>query len=175
MANAQFYSYAPEDTVMVITWTGNGGGTHVVEGVADGTFFEVTPEGAPITMSIGAYGSMARTVLGRSNASIAVTLQDGSASNDVFSALHKNDRTSRNLDWVFQVTLKSGERTFFSAPFAYIEDYPAKSYSTEASTITWNIVCNDLQQHIGGAGFIDTDTESTLADLGYTVDPYFVR
>ena len=126
-------------------------------------------------MSIGAYGSMARTVLGRSNASIAVTLQDGSASNDILSALHKNDRTSRNLDWVFQVTLKSGERTFFTAPFAYIENYPVKSYSTEASTVTWNIVCNDLQQHIGGAGFIDTDTESTLADLGYTVDPYYVQ
>lgn len=175
MANAQFYSYAPEDTVMVITWTANGGGSHVIEGVSDGTFFEVTPEGAPITTTYGAYNSMARTLRSRSNSSIAVTLMDGSPSNDVLSALHKNDRTARRLDWVFQVTLKSGDRTFFSAPFAFIEDYPAKSYGDEAGTLTWTIYANNVQQHIGGGGYIDSDTADVLDQLGYQVDPYWVQ
>jgi len=173
--NEQFYSYAPEDTVMVITWEGNGGGTHVVEGVADGTFITVTPEGAPITTTYGAYNSMARTIRSRSNASFEVTLMDGSPTNDVFSALHNNDRTARRLDWVFQLTLKSGNRTFFSAPVAFIEDYPARSFGDEAGTLTWVIYGNNVQQHIGGSGFIDSDTAETLQSLGYEPDPYWVK
>ena len=175
MANSNFYTAAPEDVTLVLTWNANGGGTHVVEGVSEGTFITIDPVDGSITQSEGGYGTLQRVFRKRSNFTMSVTLQAGSPSNDILSELHKRDQEARRLDWIFQVNMKDGNRTAFFSPQAFIETYPSVGFGTDVPDVTWTIVCTQCEYHIGGSGYIDSDTEQTLADIGYTVDPYYVQ
>lgn len=175
MANSNFYSAAPEDVTIVITWTGGGGGVHVIEGVAEGSFVTIDPVDTSITMTEGGQGSLQRVIRKRSNFNMAVTLQSGSPSNDILSALHRKDQESRRLDYIFQVDFKDGNRTTFSSPQAYIESFPSTGYGTDVPDITWAIVCTQCSYHVGGSGYVDSDTADTLSGLDYTADPYYVQ
>jgi|SRR5690625_29804 len=162
-------TYFPEAVSIII---GNDQFSHVVSGVAEGTFITVARETPATQLVIG--GDMSAMRVRRKNraSTVTVTLMQGSDSNDVFSQILKNDEDAMNNDWLFHLTIKDGSgRSVFFSPQAYIANMPDISYGTEGDNRDWVIQCIDLDAHVGGGGLLTPEVESTLEDVGYTIPP----
>lgn len=160
-------TYFPEAVSIVLS---NANFSHVVSGVAEGTFITVARETPATQLVIG--GDMSAMRVRRKNraSTVTVTLMQGSDSNDVFSQILKNDEDAMNNDWLFSLTIRDGSgRTVMFSPQAYIANMPDISFGTEGDNRDWVIQCIDLDAHIGGGGLLDAATVSTLDDVGYEV------
>lgn len=162
-------TYFPEAVSIII---GNDNFSHIVSGVAEGTFITVARETPATQLVIG--GDMSAMRVRRKNraSTVTVTLMQGSDSNDVFSQVLKNDEDAMNNDWLFHLTIKDGSgRSVFFSPQAYIANMPDISYGTEGDNRDWVIQCIDLDAHVGGGGLLTPEVAGTLEDVGYNVPP----
>jgi len=160
-------TYFPEAVSIVLS---NANFSHVVSGVAEGTFITVARETPATQLVIG--GDMSAMRVRRKNraSTVTVTLMQGSDSNDVFSQILKNDEDAMNNDWLFSLTIRDGSgRTVMFSPQAYIANMPDISFGTEGDNRDWVIQCIDLDAHVGGGGLLAAATVSTLEDVGYEV------
>lgn len=160
-------TYFPEAVSIVL---GNDNFSHVVSGVAEGTFITVARETPATQLVIG--GDMSAMRVRRKNraSTVTVTLMQGSDSNDVFSQILKNDEDAMNSDWLFSLTIRDGSgRTVMFSPQAYIANMPDISFGTEGDNRDWVIQCIDLDSHVGGGGLLDASSVNTLEDVGYDV------
>lgn len=160
-------TYFPEAVSIVL---GNDNFSHIVSGVAEGTFITIARETPATQLVIG--GDMSAMRVRRKNraSTVTVTLMQGSDSNDVFSQILKNDEDAMNNDWLFHLTIKDGSgRSVFFSPQAYIANMPDISFGTEGDNREWVIQCIDLDSHVGGGGLLDAASVNTLGDVGYDV------
>ena len=165
-------TYFPESVTVVIS---NSKFTHVVNGLAEGTFITIARNTPASNLVIGADMSAMRVRRKNRSGSVTLTLMQGSDSNDVFSQIMQNDEDAMNNDWLFSISVKDGSgRSVFSSPQAYIANLPNIAFGTDAENREWVIECIDIKSHVGGGGFLDPSTNSTLSDVGYTADPNWI-
>ena len=173
MANQQILaSYSPESVVIVLS---NENFQHTISGYTDGTFLNIARVIPHATLYTGADGTNVRVTRSVTNVDITLTLHQGAESNDVLSALLRNDEESRNLDWLFSITIKdTSGRTVVSAPNAFIGTVPDIGFGTEQSDREWVLHAVGASVNIGGNGKLTADTYSTLVDdLDVEVDDYW--
>lgn len=173
MAGPQLLStYSPEAVSIIIS---NEYFSHVITGIADGTFLTISRMTPATSLEIG--GDLFAQRIRRSNrsSSISLMLMQGSTSNDVLSQILRNDEDAMDNTWLFNITIKdnSGRSVFFS-PQAYVVSPPDISFGTEGEMREWTIECIHLDQHVGGGANITPDTASTLEDVGYNIPPGWV-
>lgn len=165
-------TYFPEAVTVVIA---NDKFSHVVNGVAEGTFITVSRDTPATNLVIGGDMSAMRVRRKNRSGSINVTLMQGSDSNDVFSQILRNDEDAMNNDWLFSITVKDGSgRSVFFSPQAYIANMPDIAFGTDAENREWVIQCIDITSHVGGGGLLDPSTTDTLDAVGYTPDPSWI-
>ena len=103
MSDKYLSTYFPDAVTIVLS---NDKFTHMVSGIAEGTFVSVARATPATNLVIGADRSAMRIRRRNRSGSITVTLMQGSDSNDVFSQILRNDEEAMNNDWLFSITVK---------------------------------------------------------------------
>lgn len=172
MANTEILgSYSPESVIIVLS---NDKFQHTISGYADGTFLNIARVIPHATLYTGSDATNARVTRNVRNHDVTLTLHQAAESNDVLSALLRLDEESRNLDWVFSMTIKdTSGRMGLSAINCFIGTVPDQGFGADIETRDWVLHAVGADVHIGGNGKFTGDTAQALADMGVTYDDYW--
>ena len=165
--------YSPEDIVMVLTGI-DGTWTHQVSGGADGQFLTAERLIPHATNYTGAQGDSVRVIRDVRHYTLTVSLHLAAETNDVFSQIIANDAATRDGSKLFSLMIKDTiGRTVLSSPIGFIGTTPTLGYSPDVETRDWELFIYNVQEHIGGNGFLLPDTSATLTELGYEADEHW--
>lgn len=171
MATDILGTYSPESVIIVIS---NDKFQHVINGYADGTFLNITRVIPHATLYTGADATNVRVTRNVTNVDISLTLHQGSESNDVLSRLLRRDEESRNLDEIFQITVRDTSGRFsLSSNSAFIGTPADSGFGADIETRDWTLHAVGSDIHMGGNSKFTNATAGTLADLGQTFDDYW--
>jgi hypothetical protein len=125
-------------------------GILVNEGLADGTFLNISTETPGFSSKSGVDGEVTRTRSHDRRATATITVMQTSEVNDRFSALYAADRAATNGQGVgaFYVQDLAGT-TVLESSVAYIANDPDVTLEAEASTRDWVIELADYQPSHG--------------------------
>lgn len=174
MTQQRLSTFAPNDVTIIISQPSTGI-SHEVSGFSEDSIVQIERVAETFTLYTGADNTSTRIYNANNSAKLTFSLQQTSASNDIFSALYHNDAASRNSTGLFSIQIKdnSGRSNYFSDD-AYIGVVPNSNFSNSMQTREWVIHAHNLQTDIGGNGIISPEDQATLAALGVTVDPRWV-
>ena len=124
-------------------------GGALLTGFADGTFVKVSRDTDAFNLTIGSDGEGTRVKTNNKSATIVVTLQQTSSSNDFLSGLAASDELSNGGAVPLLIKDNSG-RTLFSAETAWVQKYADAEYSNDVTSREWTIRTDFLVAFIGG-------------------------
>lgn len=125
-------------------------GSHIVSGYAEDTFVSIEPDGDGTQAQAGADGEVGRSLSNNPLATLTLTLQQTSLSNDAMSDLLNLDRASGGAGVVpLQVRDLRG-RTVFAASQAWVKQMPTIEYGSELSDREWELGCVMTESYLGG-------------------------
>ena len=136
------FTYDPKQISVVI-------GGHIVSGYADGTFVKVMRNEDAFTTVIGADGEVTRVKTNNKSGRIEVTIQQSSASNDVFSAYAAADELS-NSGIVPALVKDLVGRSLATAARVWVVKQPEAEMAKGMSNRTWVFETDELIQFTGG-------------------------
>lgn len=148
-----FWSYSPEDIQVLI------GGFYAVEGLADGTFVEVTKDVMPYTTTRSADRMTGRKYTNDSSFSVNISVINASPANDLFTRLWLLDEATQMAKFPLLIKDSLGSGYFYSST-TWFETIPPLSYSTDATTRTWGLRSNEGVIFIGG-----NDSQTAIENL----------
>lgn len=144
--------YDPKKVVCSWTPKDNPYGTILLnEGVAEGTMIQVSRSKRTFAKSIGGDGEGTRIKSNDFSGTVTVTVRNGSELNDKLSTILGGAETTGlgNLG-PLGVEDFSG-RSLATAPEAYLEGWPDKSYSSESEdNMDWVLIAHNLRVFHGG-------------------------
>lgn len=171
MTQQRVATFAPADVTIVISQESSGI-AHILSGFSEDSIVQIERNAETFTMYTGADNTSTRIYNANTSAKLTISLQQTSASNDILSALYRNDAATRNSSGLFTLQVKdnSGRSNFFSDD-AYIGVVPNSSFNNSMQTREWVLHAHNLQSDIGGNAVISPEDQATLAALGVVVDP----
>lgn len=174
MAEQNLGNYSAMDVQVILTQESTGLSYRVV-GFMEDSLVTVTPSVATYTPYNGADNTGARVRSGNKSASIVLTLQQTSPSNDVLTQLHLRDLQSRKNAGLFSVMIKDASgRSVASARQAYIEKLPEMAYTNNMSAREWTIYAFNAEIFVGGNSLMLPDEVDALNLLEANVDQEWV-
>jgi 2-polyprenyl-6-methoxyphenol hydroxylase-like FAD-dependent oxidoreductase len=157
---AQSSSIRAFDPKMVtINW-----GAHLVEGFAEEKV-TISFQDDAFDLAIGCDGEASRVRKNNNSATITLTLQQTSQSNDVFSYMAIADRQANAGILPMTIIDYSGTTKLF-APSSYIVKTPDQTLSNTNNTMQWVFVCDNLGWFAGGSAYDDVGTLPSSERLG---------
>jgi GTP-dependent phosphoenolpyruvate carboxykinase len=170
MATQRASTYAPNQVTVVITQD-QSGIAHIISGYSEDSIVSIERSAETFTMYTGADNTMTRIYNANTSATITLSLQQTSASNDILSLLYQNDAASLTSDTMFSIQVKdnSGRSNYFSDN-AYVGVVPNSAFSNSMNTRDWVIHAADLQTYIGGNAKLVPADQDTIQTLGGTLD-----
>lgn len=174
MANQRLATFAPNDVTVVITQSSTGI-AHIVSGYSEDSIVNIERVAETFTLYTGADNTSTRIYNANKSATITLSLQQTSASNDILSALYSNDSASRNSSGLFslQISDVSGRSRYFSDD-AYVGVVPNSAFANSMQTRDWVIHAHNLDTYIGGNSILSPEDQETLSALGFTVDQKWI-
>lgn len=174
MAEQNLGTYSALDVQVIITQESTGLSYRVV-GFMEDSVVTVTPTVDRMTPYNGADATGARIVSGNTSASIVLTLQQTSPSNDVLTQLHQRDTRSRRNEGLFSVMVKDASgRSVVSARQAYIGKLPEMAFTNGMSVREWTIYAFNAEMYVGGNSLMLPDEVDALELLEANVDQSWV-
>ena len=168
MATQTLATFAPEDVKVVVS---RGDFSHVISGYSEDAMVGIARNSPTFEMFVSADNQSTRVYKANTSATVTLTLNQTSVSNDVLSQLYLNDKASRNSTGLFEVQiLDMSGRSRYTSKQAFIAVVPDSSFSNSVQTREWQIFCDSLDTIIGGNALIGEDDAATLTALGATVD-----
>ena len=128
-------------------------GDFIIVGYAPDTFVTVTPNADTFTLEPGAGGEKTRVLSNDDSATLVITLQEGSPSNDDLSTLLKRGKVGGiTADDVVpcQVERLYGT-TLVKCTQGFVAKWPEVGMTAGAPTREWTIVMADADFFVGGA------------------------
>lgn len=127
-------------------------GILINEGLADGTFLNISTEGEGFTVKAGVDGEATRTRNHSRIATATITLMQTSEINDRLSALYEADRAAVNGQGVGSFFVQDrGGTTVLESSKAFISNDPDVTLDVEAGTREWTIILSDYRPQHGSA------------------------
>lgn len=168
MAAQNIATFAPEDVTLVLS---TASGSHIVSGYSEDAMISVDFNSPTFENFRSADNITTRVYKSDTSATVTITLNQTSVSNDILSALYENDKKTRDSSGLFGVLIKDNSgRSQSSSTQSWISVKPTVSYSNGMQTREWVIFCHDLQGNIGGNAKMGDDDVNFLSSLGVTVD-----
>jgi len=132
--------------MVTINW-----GAHLVEGFAEEKV-TISFQDDAFDLAIGCDGEASRVRKNNNSATITLTLQQTSQSNDVFSYMAIADRQA-NLGIMPMTIIDYSGSTKLYAASAYIVKTPDQTLSNTNNTMQWVFVCDNLGWFAGGSPY----------------------
>lgn len=127
-------------------------GILINEGLADGTFLNISTESEGFTAKVGADGEATRTRNHSRLATATVTLMQTSEINDRLSALYEADRAAVNGQGVGSFFVQDrGGTTVLESSKSFISNDPDVTLDVEAGTREWTFILSDYRPLHGSA------------------------
>lgn len=167
MATQRLATFSPNDVSVIITQSSTGI-SHVVSGYSEDSIVNIEWTTPRYALYTGADNTGTRVRNASNSATLSISLQQTSASNDVLSSLFDND--AANTDGLFSIQVKdaSGRSVYFSDD-AYIGVRPNAGFTNNMSTRDWVVQAFNLEGYAGGNAIISPEDQSTLQTLGATI------
>lgn len=157
-------TFAPNDVTTVIT---KNNLVHVVGGFSEDSIIQIVPNSARYEKYIGADNSSTRIYKADTSATLTISLQQTSLSNDFLTQLHLEDVDSRDSTGFFQITVKDNSgRTLVNTSSAYIAILPEATFSNGMEIREWGIDTFDTDTYIGGNSKFTGAEVTTFEALG---------
>lgn len=121
----------------------------ILSGFMAGTFVEIAFDSDAFAKDTGSQGEVSRVALADEGATIKITLQQTSASNDVLSAALANDRLTQNGTGVIFIKDTSG-RTVAQGAEAWVKKSADVKFTNGAEGREWTIDTGILKMTVGG-------------------------
>ena len=138
---------------VICTWTPLSpgiGSINVNQGIAEGTFINVSREKPVYAKSMGSDGEGTRVRSTDKSGTITVTLRAGSKTNDLLSTvLQVAENTGLGNLGPILVKDFTG-RSLSSSPQAYLEGWPDTEFADDESDNDWVFICHNLIIFKGG-------------------------
>ena len=168
MATQTLATLAPEDIKVVVS---TDTFTHIISGYSEDAMVSIARNSPTFEIFVSADNQPTRVYKSNTSATVTLTLNQTSVSNDVLSQLYINDKNSRNSTGLFQIQiLDMSGRSRYTSGQAFIAVVPDSAFSNSIQTRDWQIFCNDMETIIGGNALIGDDDANTLTTLGATVE-----
>lgn len=174
MATQRLATFAPNDVNVVITQRSTGI-AHIVSGFTEDSIVNIERSAETFTLYTGADNTSTRIYNANKSASITVSLQQTSASNDIFSLLYANDAASRNSSGLFSIQISdaSGRSQYFSDD-AYIGIVPNSAFGNTMQAREWIIQAHNLDTYIGGNAVLSPEDQDAITVLGGIVNQKWI-
>jgi len=166
-------TYAPNDVSVVIT---KDSLVHIVGGFSEDSIVSITQNSARFEKYTGADNTSTRIYKADTSASVTLSLQQTSVSNDFLSQLHLNDLETKDSTGYFQLTIKDNSgRTLVNTSSAFIAILPDINYSNGMEIREWGLDMFDTNTYIGGNSKFTAAEVTTYEALGSrTVAPEWI-
>lgn len=170
MSTQRLATFAPNDVTVVITQRSSGI-AHIVSGYSEDSIVNIERTAETFTMYTGADNTSTRIYNANKSATVTLSLQQTSASNDILSLLYANDSNSRNSSGLFslQISDSSGRSRYFSDD-AYVGVVPNSQFGNSMQVRDWVLHAHNLDTYIGGNAILSPEDQDTIATLGGVVD-----
>lgn len=157
-------TFAPNQLSVVITQDSTGI-AHVVSGYSEDSIVNIEWTTPRYSLYTGADNTGTRVYNASNSATLTLSLQQTSASNDVLSLLFANDSTDSSGVFSIQVKDSSGRSVYFSDD-AYVSTRPNAGFSNSMMTRDWVIDAFNLQSYTGGNAVLTPADQATIETLG---------
>lgn len=170
MTTQRLATFAPNDVTVVITQRSSGI-AHIVSGYSEDSIVNIERTAETFTMYTGADNTSTRIYNANKSATVTLSLQQTSASNDILSLLYANDSATRNSSGLFslQISDSSGRSRYFSDD-AYVGVVPNSQFGNSMQVRDWVLHAHNLDTYIGGNAILSPEDQDTIATLGGVVD-----
>ncbi|ATW58391.1 hypothetical protein CNR37_00184 [Pseudomonas phage ventosus] len=174
MATQRLATFAPNDVNVVITQRSSGI-AHIVSGYSEDSIVNIERVAETFTMYTGADNTSTRIYNANKSATVTLSLQQTSASNDILSLLYSNDAASRNSSGLFslQISDNSGRSRYFSDD-AYVGVVPNSGFSNTMQTRDWVLHAHNLDTYIGGNAVLSPEDQDVITTLGGSIDAKWI-
>ena len=170
MSTQRLATFALNDVTVVITQRSSGI-AHIVSGYSEDSIVNIERTAETFTMYTGADNTSTRIYNANKSATVTLSLQQTSSSNDILSLLYANDSNSRNSSGLFslQISDSSGRSRYFSDD-AYVGVVPNSQFGNSMQVRDWVLHAHNLDTYIGGNAILSPEDQDTIATLGGVVD-----
>lgn len=174
MATQRLATFAPNDVNVVITQRSSGI-AHIVSGYSEDSIVNIERVAETFTMYTGADNTSTRIYNANKSATVTLSLQQTSASNDILSLLYSNDSASRNSSGLFslQISDASGRSRYFSDD-AYVGVVPNSAFGNSMQTRDWVLHAHNLDTYIGGNAVLSPEDQDVITTLGGSIDAKWI-
>src|SRR5690606_20540576 len=117
-----FWTYSPEDVQILIA------GVHPLEGLAQGTFVEISKDVQPMVSSRSVDGMVVRKHTTDNTLTVNLTIHRSSPSNDLLTKLWQIDEITQMMKFPLLIKDSTGTGFFFSTT-SWVENIPNMTYS----------------------------------------------
>lgn len=174
MTTQSLASYSPLDVVVILTQKSTGI-VHRVVGYMEDTFVNVERDSDTWTHVTGVDNFSTRVYMANTSGKVTLSLQQGSPSNDVLTALYRQDAATRNNTGLFSILVKDGSgRSVYSSQQAYIGKVPNSQFGNTVQAREWIINSTAVDSTIAGNGSIQPEDVDTLNALGVTTPTQWI-
>lgn len=170
MSTQRLATFAPNDVTVIITQRSSGI-AHIVNGYSEDSIVNIERTAETFTMYTGADNTSTRIYNANKSATVTLSLQQTSASNDILSLLYANDSNSRNSSGLFslQISDASGRSRYFSDD-AYVGVVPNSQFGNSMQVRDWVLHAHNLDTYIGGNAILSPEDQDVISTLGGNVD-----
>lgn len=161
--------YSPND--ITVTLVRSDGLSHIVSGYSEDAMISVEPSAEAFTMYTSADNKATLIFHENNTATIMVTLNQTSESNDVFSSLYEEFKRVKKADRLFSIIVKDNNgRSLYKSSQAFIGKRPNGSFANTIQNREWSILCADMEQYSGGNAKFSNATAQAVDLLGGTIE-----
>lgn len=157
-------TFAPNDVTIIITQESTGI-AHIVSGYSEDSIVNIEWTSPRYALYTGADNTGTRVYNASNSATLTLSLQQTSASNDVLSRLFAND--GRDSSGLFTIQVKDGSgRSVYFSDDAYIGIRPDAAFANSMMTRDWVIQAFNLDGYAGGNSIVSPEDQATIETLG---------
>ncbi len=124
-------------------------GSHTATGFAEGTMLSIDMDDQRYNTEVDANGNSIRYKINNNNATITLTLNQGSPTNDILSTFVNLDRQTDT--GVFPMSIKDNRgSTLITSIGAYVEKTPTVDFGTTGNNREWVLKATEVGFFVGG-------------------------
>ena len=164
-------TYSPQSVLVTISHRATNT-THVVSGFKSDDFISIESPNSEIPTEKLREGDVTRTMHDDTDRKVTLKLDQGSASNDVLTALAKYDRANmRGNKGIFTCTITdTSGRTYVNSSQCFLQTPQTQGFGANSGTREWVIIMVGCNSNIGGNSQLNLETQNILEAFGITID-----